>query len=200
MIYPSGYFFDSNFHMNSAGATLHTRQFAVDLASILGISESDIKIEVPDAPEIPVDDTVYEYDANEVYFTFEISSDGVVSITGLSDLGKSQTTLCTPIAYNGKKVTRIAPDAMNGGSALTELTITDNILKIQNGAFRGADSLMKIHILSENCTTEPEDNDAAMLMLEGLSKDCRFYVPSHVLDSYQNNYFWWTYRNYLIGE
>ena len=200
MIYPSGYFFDSNFHMNSAGAILHTAQFALDLAPILGLSESDVRIDIPEAPEIPVDDTVYEYDENEVFFTFDVSSDGVVSITGLSELGKAQTALRTPVAYNGKKVARIAPDAFNGGSSLIVLTITDNISKIQNGAFRGADSLMHIHILSETCSTEPEDNDAAMRMLEGLSKDCRFYVPSHVLDSYQNNYFWWTYRNYLIGE
>ena len=200
MIYPSGYFFDSNFHMNGAGAVLHTAQLALDLAPILGLSESDIKIEVPDAPEIPVDDTVYEYDENEVYFTFDISPDGVVSITGLTDAGKAKDSLRTPVAYQGKKVTRIAPDAMNGGSSLIVLTVTDNISTIQNGAFRGADSLTHIHILSEDCSTTPEDNDAAMLMLEGLPEACRFYVPSHALDSYQNNYFWWTYRNYLLGE
>ena len=200
MIYPSDYFFDSNFHMNSAGAVLHTAQLALDLAPILGLSEADVQIDVPEAPEIPVDDTVYEYDANEVYFTFDISPDGVVSITGLSELGKSQSALCTPVAYQGKKVSRIAPDAFVGGSSVIVLTITDNISTIQNGAFRGADSLRHIHILSENCATEPEDNDASMRMLEGLSKDCRFYVPSNALDSYQNNYFWWTYRNYLIGE
>ena len=200
MIYPSDYFFDSNFHMNSAGAVLHTAQLALDLAPILGLSEADVQIDVPEAPEIPVDDTVYEYDANEVYFTFDVSPDGVVSITGLSELGKSQSALCTPVAYQGKKVSRIAPDAFVGGSSVIVLTITDNISTIQNGAFRGADSLRHIHILSENCATEPEDNDASMRMLEGLSKDCRFYVPSNALDSYQNNYFWWTYRNYLIGE
>lgn len=200
MIYPSGYFFDSNFHMNSAGAILHTSQLAFDLAPILGLSESDVQIDVPEAPEIPVDDTVYEYDENEVYFTFDVSSDGVVSITGLSDLGKAQTTLCTPVAYNGKKVARIAPDAFNGGSSLVELTITDNISKIQNGAFRGADSLMHIHILSETCSTEPEDNDAAMKMLEGLPMDCRFYIPSAALDSYKNNYFWYVYADYILGE
>lgn len=200
MIYPSGYFFDSNFHMNSAGAILHTSQLALDLAPILGLSESDVQIDVPEAPEIPVDDTVYEYDANEVYFTFAVSPDGVVSITGLSDLGKEQTALCTPVAYEGKKVSRIAPDAFNGGSSIKVLTITDNISKIQNGAFRGADSLMHIHVLSETCTTEPEDNDAAMKMLEGLPKDCRFYVPAHVLDTYKNNYFWYVYADYILGE
>ncbi len=200
MIYPSGYFFDSNFHLNSAGAVLHTKQFALGLAPLVGLNTDDIQIEEPEAPEIPVDDTVYEYDKNEVYFTFDVSPDGVVSITGLTELGKEQTSLRTPVAYDGKKVSRIASNTFNDGSALTELTITENISKIQNGAFRGADSLLKVHILSEDCSTEPEDNDASMPMLEGLPNDCRFYVPSVALDSYKNNYFWWTYRNYLIGE
>lgn len=199
-IYPSGYFFDSNFHLNSAGAVLHTKQFALALAPFVGLTADDIQIEEPEAPEIPVDDTVYEYDANEVYFTFDVSPDGVVSITGLSEAGKAQTSLCTPVAYDGKKVSRIAPNAFNGGTALTELTITDNISKIQNGAFRGADSLMKIHILSEDCYTEPEDNDAAMHMLEGLPKGCKFYVPESALDSYKNNYFWYVYSDYIFAE
>ena len=201
MIYPSGYFFDSNFHMNSAGAILHTSQLALDLAPILGLSEEDILIEIPEAPEIPVDDTVYEYDENEVYFTFDVSSDGVVSITGLTDLGKAQSTLCTPVSYDGKKVARISPDAFNSASNLTELTITDNVSTIQDGAFRGADSLTKIHILAEDCTaTTPENNDVDMPMLEGLPKGCRFYVPAHVLDSYKNNYFWYVYADYILGE
>lgn len=200
MIYPSGYFFDSNFHLNSAGAVLHTKQFALGLASLVGKTADDIQIEEPEAPEIPVDDTVYEYDENEIYFTFDISPDGVVSITGLTEQGKAQTALCTPVAYDGKKVSRIAPDAFDGGSSVKVLTVTDNIITIQNGAFRGADSLMHIHILSEDCATTPEDNDAGMHMLEGLPKDCRFYVPSEALDSYKNNYFWYVYADYILGE
>ncbi len=200
MIYPSGYFFDSNFHLNSAGAVLHTKQFALGLAPLVGKNMEDINIEEPDAPEIPVDDTVYEYDENEVYFTFSVSPDGVVSITGLTEQGKAQTSLRTPVAYDGKKVSRISANAFLGGSALQELYVTDNIQKIENYAFSGADSLMKIHILSEDCSTEPVDNDEAKLMLKGLPEGCRFYVPKQALDTYQNNYFWYVYKDCLFAE
>lgn len=201
-IYTPGYFFDSNFHLNSAGAVLHTAQFATALAPLVGLSESNINIELPDEPEIPQDDTIYEYDENEIYFTYEVSADGVVSITGLSEIGKQQEMLRTPVAYNGKKVTLIRQDTFNSGSILKELSVTGNIAKIENGAFRGASSLTKIHILSEECSTEPEDNDAKMLLLEGLPEECRFYVPLHSLNTYLNNYFWFVYgdNHYIIGE
>ena len=202
-IYTSGYFFDSNFHLNSAGAVLHTAQFASALAPLCGLSESDIHIEIPDEPEIPDPDKdkIYDYDENEIYFTYEVT-DSSVFITGLTELGKAQTTLCTPVAYNGKKVNLICCDAFNGASNLKELSITSNIAKIENGTFRGADVLTKIHILSNECTTVPQDNDASMLMLEGLPKECRFYVPSNALSTYLSNYFWFTYGSagYLIGE
>ena len=198
-IYTPGYFFDSNFHLNSAGATLHTAQFAYALAPLVGLSEDDIRIEIPDEPEIPKpdEDIVYEYDENEVYFTYEVTDFGVF-ITGLSELGKAQTTLRTPVAYDSKKVVQIAPDAFAGGSGIKELFVTDNIGQIADGAFRGADSLTKIHILATN----PDDTTVNNLgnPREGLPSESRFYVPRDSLSVYANNYFWGPFAEYLIGE
>ena len=198
-IYTPGYFFDSNFHLNSAGATLHTAQFAYALAPLVGLSESDINIEIPDEPEIPDpdEDIVYEYDENEVYFTYEIMDSGV-AITGLTELGKAQTTLRTPVAYDGKKVTQIAENAFTGGSGITELYITDNVSWIADGAFRGADSLTKIHILA----TDPDMTKVNSIgnPREGLPADSRFYVPSASLSVFENNYFWGPFAQFLIGE
>lgn len=198
-IYPSGYFFDSNFHLNSAGAVLHTAQFATALAPLVGLSESDINIEIPDEPEIPDPDEgiIYDYDENEVYFTYEIV-DTYAYITGLTELGKAQKTLRTPVAYDGKKVTQIAENAFAGGSGITELYVTDNISWIANGAFRGADSLMKIHILA----TDPDLTkvDSIGNPREGLPSESRFYVPKSSLSVYANNYFWGPFAQFLIGE
>ena len=198
-IYTPGYFFDSNFHLNSAGAVLHTAQFATALAPLVGLSEEDINIEIPDEPEIPEpdDDIVYDYDENEVYFTYEVTDSGIF-ITGLTELGKAQTTLRTPVAKNGKKVTQIAADAFAGGSAVKELYVTDNISWIADGAFRGADSLTKIHILAA-------DPDATKVNSignprEGLPEESRFYIPKNALSVYENNYFWGPFARYLIGE
>ena len=198
-IYTPGYFFDSNFHLNSAGATLHTAQFATALAPLVGLSEEDIHIEIPDEPEIPDPDEniVYEYDPNEVYFTYDVTDFGVF-ITGLSEQGKAQTTLRTPVAYDGKKVTQISADAFAGGSNIRELFITDNIGQIADGAFRGADSLTKIHILA----TDPDMTKVNSIgnPREGLPSDSRFYVPKDSLYVYENNYFWGPFAQYLIGE
>ena len=198
-IYTSGYFFDSNFHLNSAGAVLHTAQFATALAPLVGLSESDINIEIPDEPEIPDPDEgiIYDYDENEVYFTYEIV-DSYAYITGLTELGKAQKTLRTPVAYDGKKVTQIAENAFTGGSGITELYVTDNVSWIANGAFRGADSLTKIHILA----TDPDLTkvDSIGNPREGLPSESRFYVPKSSLSVYANNYFWGPFAQFLIGE
>ncbi len=201
MIYPFDYFYDSNFHLNSAGATLHTRQLAIDLAPLVGLSEADIKIEYPEAPEIPAgsdEPEVWDYDENEVYFTYEVTDFGVY-ITGVSELGKTQAMLRTPTAYDGKKVVSMTADMFTGCGELRELFITDNISQIPDGTFRGADALTKIHILAEDpdATTV---NNLSLGLTEGLPSSARFYVPKGSLDAFKVNYFWGPYAAYLIGE
>lgn len=197
MIYRTGYFFDSNFHLNSAGATVHTRQLALDLAPIVGVENVDI--EIPEEPEIPVqgEDIVYEYDENEVYFIYEVTDFGV-NIIGLSEEGKGQTVLRTPVAYDGKKVVQINADAFAGGEKIEELFVTENIGQIANGAFRGADSLVTIHILAED--PDMTKVDSLGDPHEGLPAEARFYVPAASLATYQNNYFWGPHSDYIKAE
>ncbi len=199
MIYRSGYFFDSNFHTNSVGAVLHTKQLAMDMAPILGIDPKNIDIQVPKIPEIPVveEEDDLEYDENEIYFTYEVTNFGVY-ITGLSELGKAETSLCTPKAYDGKKVVAISADAFAGGGMITELFVTENIGQIENGAFRGADALTVIHILAEDPDTTKVDSLGNPR--EGLPTDSRFYVPAASLEAYKLNYFWGPHADYIKAE
>ena len=198
-LYRSGYFFDSNFHTNSAGAVLHTAQLGADIATILGV-EAPV-IEIPDEPEIPTgsdEPEVYDYDENEVYFTYEVTDTGVY-ITGVSELGKAQTVLTTPVAYDGKKVVMFTEGTFEGCGNLVELFITDNIARIPDGTFRGADNLEKIHILADDpdkCTV----NNVSMGAREGLPETSRFYVPAGSRDLFATNYFWGPYAAYIVGE
>ena len=198
-LYRSGYFFDSNFHTNSAGAVLHTRQLAIDLAAKMG--EITVDIEVPDEPEIPDnpdEPDVYEYDENEVYFTYNVTDFGVY-ITGVTELGKTQTTLRTPVAYDGKKVVAFTADTFAGCGTLAELFVTDNIGQIPDGTFRGAESLEKIHILAvdpDKCTVNNVSGGAR----EGLPERSRFYVPEESYANFVTNYFWGPYANYIVAE
>ena len=106
----------------------------------------------PEIPEEPEDPEEYEYDENEIYFTYQVTDFGVY-ITGVSELGKAQATLTTPVAYDGKKVVAFSADTFAGCEKLTELFVTDNIGQIPDGTFRGAENLEKIHILAEEIRT-----------------------------------------------
>ena len=200
MIYLSGYFYDSNFHLNSVGAREHTTQLAIDLAPLCGVTGT-IEREYADAPEIPAEPdepTVYEYDENEVYFTFEETDYGVY-INGVSELGKTMETLKTPVAYNGKKVVSFRADTFAGCGALRTLYITDNVAQIPDGTFRGASALAEIHILATNpdATTV---NNISLMATDGLPSHAKFYVPEESLTQFKSNYFWGPYADWIVGE
>ena len=202
-IYESGYFYDSNFHLNSAGAVMHTANLAYDIASALGIEAEEV--EIPDMPEVPDDiapEFPTEYDENEKYFVFEeriISGElKGYNIVGLSELGKAQASLTTPYAYNGKRVYDIKAGAFAGATA-TEIFIKESVSSIGDGAFKGAEALQKVHILAE----DPNDttvNNVTVGLWEGMAPGAKFYVPSASYDTYISNYFWGPYAGRIVAE
>lgn len=201
-IYRSGYFYDSNFHMNDAGMVVHTANLANDIANALG-KELLKEIEIPDVPEKPDIPDVYDYDENEKYFVFdEIYSGGNVAgyaVKGLSELGKTQSTLTTPKAYNGKLVASIRENAFNGAENLSELFVTENINQINDGAFKNTPKLKTIHILAKdpNMTTV---NNLSGGLTEGMADDAYFYVASSSYNEFSANYFWGVYSERIRPE
>ena len=203
-LYDSGYFYDSNFHLNDAGAVMHTANLAADIATAEG-KDLLIDIVIPDVPEKPViDDDVrdYSYDENEKYFVFEevLRSGELVgyNIVGLSELGKQETTLTTPRAYNEKKIYSIEAGAFASDN-LTEIYITDYISSIGDGAFENAPKLKKVHIL----TTNPDNttvNNVSMGLCNGMASDARFYVAADCYNDFTSNYFWGPYADKIVKE
>ncbi len=198
MIYRGGYFYDSNFHLNSAGAVCHTRQLAIDLAPLVGVDPDTIKIDIPEMPEIPEDTEIYDYDANEVDFTYKMTDAGVI-ITGVSELGKTKTLLVTPKAYDGKKVIALAPDAFAGCDKLETLVIESTIGQIPDGAFRDATKLREIRLMQDDPNAITVNNLSGGLT-EGLPADCRFFVSTGALAEYRSNYFWGVYAEWIVAE
>lgn len=198
-IYLSGYFYDSNFHLNDAGATMHTANLAGDIAEALGI-ELLADIAIPDVPEVPKhgdEEEDLSYDENEVYFEFsEVVRDGEIvgyNITGLSDLGKVQSVLTTPRAYDGKKIYAVDTGAFTSDN-VTEIYVTANIPTINDGAFANAPKLTKVHILAEN----PDDttvNNVSMGLCDGMAQGAKFYVGADVYGDFVSNYFWGPYAD-----
>lgn len=203
-IYLSGYFYDSNFHLNDDGATMHTANLAADIAKALG-KELLIDIDIPDAPQVPETDDGNDdlgYDENEVYFEFsEVIRSGEVigyNISGLSLLGKEQSVLTTPTAYNGKHIYAVDTGAFDGGN-VKEIYISERISTINDGAFFGASNLEKVHIMA----ADPNDttvNNVSMGLCEGMAQGARFYVAKDSYDDFISNYFWGPYADKIVKE
>lgn len=210
-VYESGYFYDSNFHVNDAGMTLHTATLAADIAAALGV-ELKSEIEIPPAPKKPDDpddpgDPGVEYDENEKYFLFEemkVKNETVgYKIVGTTDEGRTQQTLTTPVSYNGKKVISVGENAFAGCDMLKEIYIKESINNLDNGAFADAQSLEIIHLLR----TDPDSFQVDQMvknpsegLCRGMSPIARFYVPTEAYDDYCVGYFWATYSDYLLPE
>ena len=198
-IYRSGYFYDSNFHMNNAGAIMHTSNLAHDIANALDI-EIKKEVEIPKEPEVPViiDPIKYEYDENEVFFTFRETSSGYI-ITGVTEKGKEQTILTIPLAYNENKVYSLDPGVFSDCDKLKEVFVTENISYIMDGVFEGASNLEKVHILNEDPDRVTVNNLSGDLV-KGMNKNAKFYIKSSAYTAFITNYFWGVYTDYLETE
>ncbi|MBQ8402905.1 MAG: leucine-rich repeat protein [Clostridia bacterium] len=207
-IYESGYFYDSNFHLNDAGAVMHTANLAYDIAEYLGkdlLKEVEIP-DVPEVPEVPEDitpDYPTEYDENEKYFVFEeklIGGELVgYNIVGISELGKAQSTLTTSYAYEGMRVYEISENAFAGCASLTDIYVTENISNIADGAFAGVPTLKKVHIMATNPDNTAVNNLSGELC-RGMAADAKFYVKAELLDTFRGNYFWGPYADRIVME
>ena len=199
-LYRSGYFYDSNFHMNTSGMTLHTRTLANDICAVLGHAPL-ITIEKPSVPEIP-DEPIDKYDLSEDknagYFTYEQTAYGYI-LTGTTDDGKMQTVLTTPRAYNGGRVYAIAENAFSGCVNLTDVYICDYASQIADGAFRGAPNLVRVHIAATDPNTTTVNNLSGLLT-DGMNEKAKFMVPTGTLNDFAANYFWGPYTDWLTEE
>ena len=109
------------------------------------------------------------------------------------------SSLTTPRAYNGKRVFSIARGAFDGCSSLTDIYVTTGISQIGDGAFSGAPSLKKIHILN----TDPDKttvNNVTQGLTDGMAKGAMFYVPTGCSGEFSANYFWGPYADYITEE
>ena len=142
-ILDAGYFFDTNFHLNDAGVTVRTGRLAKDLIARDELDIVGIPIAAePAAPTLPGYEILYmgDEDPNAKHFTYGLIADGAYAgayvITGLSELGKTQTELTIPVGADGLKVISVAANAFVGGN-VKRLNVTEdtNLKLFENGSF-----------------------------------------------------------------
>lgn len=197
MIYRSGYFYDSNFHVNSSGAILHTTQLAKDLAEVLDITLQNIpeKPEMPKVPEKPEEEEKYDYDSNEEYFTFELIGEKY-RITGTTEKAKDQKEITLPRGYNGKRVAYLGSKAFDGLNNLEIINIPDTIDQINDEAFSGAPKLKIINIEDTDPNNITVDN-ISLELTKGMASGAKFYVDKDSYYDFENNYFWGPYASFI---
>ena len=179
-----GYFYDTNFHLNGAGARMNTILLLEELflyrGDVRGIEE-----EKPAAPALPEHSYIYDgVDPNAEYFTFMQKADGYYMITGVKDEYRHLTELTIPVAYNGCKVNTIGKGAFEGSSVdKLIITVDTNLTDIMNGAFSGASNLSGLYIYCKEADKLPPPEN-----FNGTQDDFTIYFEPG--SSFQDGYYW----------
>lgn len=191
-ILDAGWFYDTNFHLNSSGKLVYTRLLARNLKAALGDS-SPTEIAVPPMPELAQTELWQGDDGDGDCFLYVING-STVAITGLSENGKDRTALTVPSTYEGMQVTTIAAGAFSDGTALETVTIQQNVKTISDGAFAGCAGLERI-VMEQG---SPSACRVGQGLLDGT--DAVVYVPRDALSNYRTDYFWSSYGSRIQSE
>ena len=181
-IMDSGWFYDSNFHLNTPGAVVRTVMLAEDVLAYLGDYE---KVEYP-MPEMPASSAQKQDSTAETkHFTFEsiYSEDFTVlgyRISGLMPSGIASTELTIPAVYRGLPVVGFAPGALDQATALTQLRLPESVESLPDGLFKNCKALTLIILehKSKTCVVTEHTFDGA--------DQVKFLVPAASYPMYRD--------------
>ena len=148
-IMDSGWFYDSNFHLNDAGAEIRTYNLTCDLLNYLGCYRQ-VEFQMPEMPQSIAKLDTTTQDAGD--FLFEAYGENGLVIAGLSEQGMAKQSLMVPSSHEGKPVVGITDTAFAGNSTVTDLTLPATIEQIPDGAFNGCVNLKKLTLLHTETT------------------------------------------------
>ncbi len=176
----NAWFYDSNFHLNSAGAEVRTVRLAEDILAQLGCCER-VDHALPAAPAsayVPPETADSAAD-----FLFAPVADGAGwEVVGLSEEGKGKTVLELPGSFEGKTVVSFAAGAFDEAEKLEELRLPESVGSIPDAAFSGCPALTRLVLLHENapCGVSEHSFDGAPAL--------RVYVPAAALPMYRDGW------------
>lgn len=185
-IYNEYYFYDTNFHLNSAGAYLHTSKLAKNLSNKLNLEiKKEIEIKSMPSPlytlgdEIELDSIIYTK-SNNGYFV----SDVLDTFKG--------TRLEIPKEIFGVKVIGVLDQAFSNLENLEELVLPESIESLGDECFYNSLKLTKIYLNSDNAPLVPSSG-----LFDNTNPDIKVYVPKAKLKLYTSGYTWMSYISYL---
>ncbi len=216
-----GYFYDTNFHLNSAGAIYYTNLLINNLKTKLGIKVNtgntpvdpdkpdNPSIDVPDPPKPPDEEVVeppekddptpfeeYRGEPNNDYLDyFEYRSAGSsYQIVGVKSQYLDMEEVILPSTYNGKNITALTENALYGCINLKRIHIGKTYKALEAQSFNGCIGLERIYLyeIDGGNITVPRT-----MLLDGASKDVKIYIPTESNGSYSVGYTWVNYSAYF---
>lgn len=214
----AGYFYDTNFHLNSSGAIYYSSALidAIKLKLNREVNGSSSSPEDPDDPSsggdivIPTppdikDDPVVEPDnPTKVEFenyTGEPNNDFLdvftyrlvgssYQITGVKDDYKDIEEVILPSTYNGKNIATITKNCFYGCINLKKIHIGKTYKVFEEESFNGCIALEGIYLYElDGNTISPAANG----LLTGCNRDVRIYVLENA--NYLSGYTWSNYKD-----
>lgn len=189
------WFYDTNYHLNSAGMTVRSINLLEDLKNELGVF-THTNAQMPEkpalkTPEIPSDE---KYDNSHARF-FEYADDGSggLTVVALTDEGRALGKITVPYSYEGKTVTGVAAEAFARNKNLKEITVQSNIRYLRDGSFSGCAKLEKI-ILRH---TAPSQVGVSYGLLDGT--DAVVCIPKSAFSAFSTDYTWGWYAERLVS-
>lgn len=145
-IMDSGWFYDSNFHLNSAGAVIRTCTLAEDILAWLGCYE-EVAFDLPEMPDSIAESYASTVETSDYDFEAVSGQNGEVlgyKVCGLTGTGLTKTELTVPAAYEGRPVVGFTDHALDGAAVLETLRLPASIESLPDGLFRECGSLTKL--------------------------------------------------------
>ncbi len=191
------YFYDSNYHLNDAGAIYRTKYLIDDMYRDVFHSDKTCDIEIPDPPEVEVEDTgEHEDSENADMFEYRETVLGLV-ITSVKEEYSTQTEITLPSYYQNTQIISVDEDAFSNCDSLTSIIVPETTNELRDGCFGNTASLVSIKLISSDPNNTSVSFDGGML--DNTRDDLKIYVPKDSISSYQQDYFWSAYSSRLVG-
>ncbi len=172
------WFYDTNYHLNTSGSVIYTKQLIKDLKVRFNDSS---KTDIVD-PEMPAPVIDKEDGDNSFADFFDYIEKGNEII--LTDLKDDLEDAVLPYRINGKLVTSFSNELFKNNKTIKKITLQENITKIEDFSFDGCENLASI-ILKQ---TSPSKIKIGTNLLDGTN--AIIYVPKSSLSTYLTDYSW----------
>ena len=160
----SGWFYDTNFHMNDAGADLRTYRLAADLLTYLGSFEPLI-YDLPVMPGTVQKDPVIQEDTGDFFFdalTDDTGKTVAYRVSGITDQGQGKVVLQVPETHQGFPVVGFLDGALEH-KTMEELRLPKTIESLPDRLFQDCPAMLRLVLEhGENpCTVTEHTFDGA---------------------------------------